>query len=58
MKTPIKKRISELERSSTDAEIPEIRVIWDDAELNPGDENVRIVEWPDDENGQNKRTDG
>ena len=57
MKIPIKKRINELERSSTDAAIPEIRVIWDDAELNPGDENVRIVEWPDDENGQNKRKD-
>ena len=50
MKKPIKTRISELECSSTDAGFPEIRVVWDDAELNPDDENVLIVEWPDDEN--------
>lgn len=51
MKEPIKKRINELEkRSSTDADNVDIRVVWDDSELNPDDENVIIVEWPEDEN--------
>jgi len=52
MKKPIKKRIDELERkhSSTDDGPVEIRVIWDDNELLLDDENVLIVEWPDDEN--------
>jgi hypothetical protein len=49
MKTP-KKRVEALEeRSSTDAGPVEIVVCWDDAEFFPEDENVIIVEWPDDE---------
>ena len=48
MKKPIKKRIDDLERkhSSTDGPV-EIRVVWDDEDLNPDD---FIVGWPDDEN--------
>jgi len=46
----INKRVEELEKRSSTDETVEIRVIWDEAELERENPNVFIVEWDDDEN--------
>ena len=49
----INKRLDDLEnRSSTDDKTVDIRVVWDDAELDRDNPDVIIVEWPEDENNQ------
>ena len=46
----IKKRLEELEKRSSTDETFEYQVIWDNAELEPENPNVIIVEWPENEN--------
>jgi len=46
----INKRVEELEKRSSTDDTVDIRVIWDEAELERENPNVIIVEWDDYEN--------